>query len=236
MTKLNLYPTVKHLTDIEKWLIEEWNETNRGFYSDWSNIREAFTEKTLSIITKNDFAIGFVTYKIYDFTAVINITEIKPSERKKGLAKKMINETLEFFRSQKVLAVKLFCSPENSESFWQKMGFLNFYDVYNQYRINMYKTLVETLDLSQDENRETTIKLWDCEPYQAKDFEPNWVWKLSFLSDNMTLTKPIIFPVSQDWQIELTGVERKNIPDKIKYSEIDLECDGSFMIIRKINI
>lgn len=234
MLKTNLNPNEKHLNNIESWLTEEYNKTNSGFYPNWDMIPEAIAKKRLSVITKNDYAIGFVVYRIYDLTAVIDIAEIKPIERKKGYAKKMIDETLEYFKLKGVLAVQLFCSPESSEPFWKRIGFLNFPEIPHQNRINMYKTLVETLKSSEEENKESTIKLWNCEPYQVKEKSANWIWNLTFSKDKETLTKPIIFPVYQDWQIELTQSNGNKISDKIKYCGIDFADYGSFMIIRKV--
>ncbi|MCX2679857.1 hypothetical protein OOZ15_07910 [Galbibacter sp. EGI 63066] len=131
---------------------------------------------------------------------------------------------------------QLFCSPENSEPFWRRIGFLNFPGIPYQSTINMYKTLVDTLNASKEESTKSVIKLWNCEPYQARGVEPKWIWNLSFLEDGETLTKPIIFPVYRDWQIELTLPDRNNILDKIKYSGVDSAAYGSFMIIRKINV
>ncbi len=155
LLKFNLHPNEKHLAYIEKWLIEEWSETKQGFYSNWNMISNAYTEKRLSIITENDNAIGFMVYRIYDLTSVIDIAEIKPSERKKGFAKKMIDGTFEFFKSKGILVIQLFCSPENSEPFWKKVGFLNFPEFPHNSQIKMYKPLIQTLkliNLSEFEN------------------------------------------------------------------------------------
>ena len=232
--KTNINPNEKHLANIENWLMEEWNKTNSGFYSNWEMIPKAFAEKRLSVITKNDYAIGFVVYRIYDLTAVIDIAEIKPTERKKGSAKKLIDKTLEFLKSKGVLAIQLFCSPENSEPFWKRIGFLNFPKIPHQNQINMYKTLVETLNISEEESTDSVIKLWNCEPYQVKEKTANWIWNLIFSKDKETLAKPIIFPVYRDWQIELTQSNGNRISEKIKYCGIDLADYGSFMIIRKV--
>ncbi|MCX2679856.1 hypothetical protein OOZ15_07905 [Galbibacter sp. EGI 63066] len=86
MLKLNLQPNKKYLGYIEEWLIDEKNKTNQGFYCNWNIILQAFTEKRLSTITENDNAIGFVVYRVYNLIAVIDIVEIKLSERKKGVA------------------------------------------------------------------------------------------------------------------------------------------------------
>ncbi|MCX2679390.1 GNAT family N-acetyltransferase [Galbibacter sp. EGI 63066] len=125
MLKCNLHPNKKHLDCIERWLIDEKDTTNQGFYCNWNIILQAFAEKRMSVITDNN-AIGFVVYQMYDFMAVIDIIEIKPSEREKGFAKKLIKETLRFFKSKGVLVVQLFCSPENSEPFWKKNWLFEF--------------------------------------------------------------------------------------------------------------
>ena len=122
----NSNPTEKHLAHIKNWLIEEWNKTNSGFYCHWNIIEDKFAKNNISVITENDFAIGFVVYRIYEFQAVIDITEIKPTEREKGIARKLISETLDYFKQKGVLVCELFCSPENSEPFWKRIGFENF--------------------------------------------------------------------------------------------------------------
>lgn len=235
MLKSNLKPTEKHVFEIQKWLIEEWNKTNEGFYCNWGMIPKAFTEKRLSVITKNDYAIGFVVYKIFDFTADINIAEIKPSERKKGIAKKMINETLEFFKSNNILATQLFCSPENSESFWQRIGFLSFPNLPNEREIRMFKPLVETLSSSQNMEMESTIRLWNCEPLQVNKTCPNWIWNLSFLADKKTLTKPIIFVADFDWQMEISN-NQKSEKGKLKDMPIDFLNSGNLLIIKEVEL
>jgi len=57
---------------------------------------------------------------------------------------------------------------------------------------------------------------------------------LIFAENNETLTKPIIFPVSSDWQVELTRNGQKIVTEKVKRFWIDLGDYGSFMIIRKL--
>lgn len=232
--KINLNPTKKHLADIENWLIEEWNKTGNGFYSNWEMISEAFTEKKLSVITENNYAIGFVAYRIYDLYSIIEIVEIKPSERRKDIARKMIDRTLQFFQSKGVLAVELFCSPESSEPFWKKIGFQNFPESLEDSKINMFKPLVETLQTTNIAKADFTIKLWDCESCQTESIKPKWIWDLNLMEDNITLINPIIFPVSSQWQMELIKKGEKLFSDKIKWFSEDIAGYSNLMIIRKI--
>ena len=232
--KLNFNPTEKHLADIKNWLIDEWNKSNSGFYCNWNIIEDEFAENNVSIITENDCAIGFAVYRIYEFHAIIDITEIKPSERKKGIAKKLIDGTLEHFKLKGVLVCKLYCSPENSEPFWKRIGFENCPNLPHDTKINMFKPLVETLQPKENAETDTTISLWNCEPYLADRENAKWNWDLSFTADNETLMKPIIFPVSSDWQAELTKNGEKIITEKVKRFSVDMADYGSFMIIRKV--
>lgn len=234
VAKLNFQPTKKHLNDIEKWLEKEWNKTHEGFYCNWNIIEESFEKGNLNVVTENSSAVGFVVYRVYDLTAVIDIVEIRASYRKNGLAKMLINGTLEFLKSNGVLAVELFCSPENSEPFWKKIGFKNFPLLPSESRINLYKTLVETTPISEKGKTKSKIKLWNCEPYQADKIEAKWIWDLDYISDNGTLDKPLIFPVAQDWQIQLLLNGEVMITDKVKYCGMDDGDYGSFMIIRNI--
>jgi len=237
MREVTINPSENHLNNIEEWLIEEYNRFNKGFYCNWNIITNAFTEKRLSVITENDIAIGFVVYRISDLTAEIDIAEIKPAERKKGIAKELINSTLDYFKTNGTLVTQLFCSPENSESFWKNMGFLNFPEFPHNSQIKMFKPLIQTLkliDLSESENDDEIIELWNEEPYRAERIEPKWKWKLNFKKDGFTLDKPIIFPAHYDWQICWRKGNLITEKDKVKYFKSEEILNSNFIIIRKL--
>ncbi|WP_298248357.1 GNAT family N-acetyltransferase [uncultured Christiangramia sp.] len=227
-------PSKKHISDIEKWLSEEWNSKKEGFITDWEMIPEAFEEDRLSVLTKDEKAIAFIVYRVYDEMAVFDIAEMKPSERGKRQAKKFVSDTLDYLRSQDVLVVKLYCSPQNSEGFWSKCGFQKF-DIPHNDQINMYKTLVDELKPSKTKQKTQSdkIKLWDCEPHLATRNAPRWIWELEYKEDQKTLIKPIIFPAFYEWQVELEKIDKK-ITHKIKYFPIDISETGTFMIIDKL--
>ncbi|MEA3451526.1 MAG: hypothetical protein U9Q83_06435 [Bacteroidota bacterium] len=81
-------PLKKHISEIEKWLIEERNKTGDGFYCNWNVIENAIKENRIIVLTIDDFAIGFVTYRIDELIANIDIAEINPKYRKKEYGKK----------------------------------------------------------------------------------------------------------------------------------------------------
>ncbi|KYG79082.1 acetyltransferase (GNAT) family protein [Roseivirga ehrenbergii] len=234
MIKLISNPTEEHLADIESWLVEEWNKTQNGFYSDWSMIPNAFKENRLSVITDNDYAIGFVVYRISEFEVDIDITEIKPTERNRGVARQLINETLNFLKLKGVLVARLFCQPTNSEPFWKKIGFNNFPQIIDNKQIHMFKPLIETLKPTEKIETNSTIRLWNCPPHQADRISAKWAWDLNFKEDNETLVKPIISPVSREWQVQLIINGEESKPVRVKNLQINLNDDSEFMIVRNV--
>ena len=236
MLILNLHPTSTHISQIENWLIEEDNTTKSGFYCNWSIISKAFKEGNIFVITENDYAIGFVVYALFESYAKIDIAEVMPSMRKKGIARKMIEESLAYFKKEGALVCQLFCSPVDSEPFWKKMNFINFPPFEYDDRVNMFKPLIECNKPKNKAESNTTICLWDCEPYQASRVEAKWFWDLKFEKDNNTLVSPIIFPVSKNWQVAIT-IEGKNVlTTKVKRTSIDSMVHGDIMIIQKLPV
>jgi GNAT superfamily N-acetyltransferase len=231
--KLELEPIDQHIDQIEKWLSQEWIDSEEGFLADWDMIPEAYEEKRLCVLTDNELAIGFVVYRIYDELGVIDIAEIKPSNRKKGIGQKFMLDILEFFKEQGVLVVKLFCAPKVSEGFWGKCGFRRFI-IPNSNRINMYKILVPAIEPSTDNQSNEILELWDCEPHKADKVEPKWRWNLEYQTDGITLIKPIIFPAYYEWQLALRIKNEQVMKRKVKYFPLDLSNNETFIILREI--
>ncbi|MDV7187626.1 GNAT family N-acetyltransferase [Lutibacter sp. TH_r2] len=232
MLSLNFNPTFSHIETIEKWLLEEVKNTGEGFYNNWSTISKAFDEQNLIVIFKNEDPIGFLVYNLDNNFSIIDIISIKPDIRGQGIARFFIKEVLLFFKSKGALVTTLFCSPEKSKHFWEKVGFSFFSEVLNDNKISMYKELVETPKTTKSKNIKAIIKLWDCEPYQARSKEPYKVWNIEFEEDNKTFKTPLIFPVSIDWQIVLIKSESDIITNKIKYLDGDITYSNNVVIIK----
>ena len=235
MLKFISTPKEIHLTQIKNWLIEEWNKKNEGFLVQWDLIEKSFYNNDLLIFSKDNEAIGFIVYTQYTFSLSIDILEIKPCERKKGIAKKFTSEVFKYFKSKKTLVIELFCEPKSSESFWKRIGFLNFPKSKRDNRIRMYKTLIEHQEDSLKKSN-TTLKLWFDEPHRTKDKEPNKIWNINFLDDGENLKHPIIFPVEYDWKIELFRNNVKIVSNKIKRFLYDSGDFEGFLIVKKITL
>lgn len=195
-------PTENQLSQIKEWLINEIEDTGEGFYNNWDTIEKSFNENKLIVLKNNEeFPIGFIVFNKEPLTIEIIIASIKLSERKKGFGRKMVNQFLEYYKSEGALVSFLDCSPASTERIWKKLNFINYPDnIYSQYRNRMYKVLVPVLKpTSKLELVDETIELWEKRPYV--DVKSKWIWKLDFISNSRKLKKPIIHPANYHWQL-----------------------------------
>jgi GNAT superfamily N-acetyltransferase len=232
--QLNLSPTQSDLKEIEKWLIEEDKISGKGFYCNWTIIEKAFRNKKIVTINNNSFPIGFLTWKKGEIYAEIDIMEIKPENRNSGIGKHFFNQIAEFFKEEGFLAIKLFCSPIESEKFWKKMNFIKFPDRgYSESNLTYYKPLIEIQQTTKN-NSVNKIELWNVEPYQAKNYEPKWTWEINTNLDKLLL--PIIQPCNCNWNLKWTKNGIKVKEDKVKYfsKKNRVEYDP-FLLITELN-
>ncbi len=81
-------PTYKQVGEVEKWLITERQKTGDGFYCNWNIIKSSFENNELATISLNNKTIGFATWRLTsDKTARIEIAEVEPTNRNKGIGK-----------------------------------------------------------------------------------------------------------------------------------------------------
>lgn len=229
-------PNNYHQKEIREWLLKEDLQSNQGFYCNWHIIEEAFLKHQVAVITKNNLAIGFLYFVNGDKVVTIDIAEIKPENRKKGIGRLLMNSCMDRFRQEGKLVTELFCEPKSSEKVWKKLGFLNCPPNYlKDNKIRMYFPLVETSSYAFSSEDEI-IELWDHDPTNRTTVNSTWIWKVERKINSNELIKPIIHPAHYDWQIcwrkkghilELTQVKR------FKSTEIEFD---SFIIITELPI
>lgn len=236
--QVSFSPTDKQVEEIEKWLIAERKKTGDGFYCNWNIIKSSFDKNELATISLNNKTIGFATWRLTsDKTARIEISEVKPTYRKKGFGRKLITELLKFLKDKNICVVDLQCSPETSEPIWKRLGFVDFPDRPDKYNFNsdtnkkLYTILTEHLQTSSVQDTNETIELWNDEPYRTNEnTPPTYIWNLEFIEGTRKLSKPIIHPGHYDWRLRwrINGKTIKD--DKVKRfkTEVDFE---TFIII-----
>jgi len=231
-------PTKHQLTEIKKWLLDERNVTGEGFYCNWEIIESSFTKKKLATISVDDKTIGFITWYNYpDYTSRIDITEIKPTHRSKGLGQMLISKLLEKLILQNIYAVKLECAPSSSELFWRHLGFIDFPEhkfLWNKENKELYKILVPHLESQKVINTGECIELWNDESFGNQSLNFTWKWQLLFKEGTRELVRPIIQPCHYDWRIKWTLNGAKIRDDKVKYFDKKEMIFGDFLIITRM--
>ncbi len=227
-------PTRFDLRKIKEQLIQEHAPHKHSFYNNWNLVEDSLKNKNLLITLVNNEIAGFLSYQELGEKISINIVEIFPSFRNKGLGRKFIHFALTLFKEKENKVCSIFCSPENSEGFWSKIGFQLFPTSLNSNRINMYIPLVSTLISSRNNASNEVIELWEGEPYEVKNLEPEWIWNVDLLTDSRNLSEPIIFPVDWNWQIRYSTDGKENYIGKIKRSPFKDDFAGDFLFIQQL--
>ena len=213
--QINRNPSKIDLSAIEKWLIEEIEETGEGFHVNWNIIEKAFNENKLITLSYQNSSIGFAAFYEYDIHVEIGIFVIEPKHRGKGMGKIFYEKVAEYFKLKNHLALEIFCSPPESEAFWKKMGFIEYPNiVYIKHRLTYYKPLIETHKVSIDEKHNNKLELWNCEPHQTKDLPQTWTWDLG-ANNNPIL--PIMQPCNKDWVLRWVKNGEIKQENKVKY-------------------
>ena len=194
-------PTSQHFEEIKKWLQQEDNLSNEGFFCQIDTIENSYRKNRLIVITQNNIAIGFLTYYYSDHIVNIEIAEVKPDERKRGIGKQLLQQSFDWFINNGALVAQLFCAPASSEKIWKRIGFSNFpNEIIKESRIYLYQILVETEEFYTREDETELIELWDFEDYQ-NELPPKWKWKVKRKGKSNKLIKPIIHPCSDEWSV-----------------------------------
>lgn len=219
-------PQSIHITEIEAWLLAEESKTKEGFYCNWRIIYEHYQKQQFAVLLKKSKPIGFAIWN-FDYGKVpeIKIIEIKPTYRKKGLGRLLVENILNFLRNEYCVVI-VECSPHESESFWKKLGFQEFpqnHILNTRSNKHLFITLLPNSDYSIEIQNDEVLEMWDEEPCIAKETNPVFTWNLDFKDGTRVLTKPIIQPSHYEWRLRWRKGDNIIKDGKIKYygDEID---------------
>lgn len=213
---IDINPKKKDIKEILIWLEEEKNNSGSSFYSNKNIIEKAFEDGNSIALKKGKKDIGLIIWSgIDEIRADIDIFVIHPDYRAQGLGRFYYNETLKFFKIKGFKAVKLFCSPEESKYFWEKMGFIRLPECgRTENELTYYTILVDTASI-ENLNRTNKIELWDVEPYEANEQNPKWIWYVK-MKDGV-LSYPIIQPCNCNWNLRWSKNGKVIREGKVKY-------------------
>lgn len=205
-----------NLDEIEKWLIIENQSLDEGFYCNWDVIETALKTDRLLTFSYENRTIGFCVFSESEKHVNIDILEIAPQYRRKGLGGSFYMDIEHHFRKKGFLAIELCCISRESERFWISLDFIRFPKMrYSKSDLKFYKPLVEILKPNEDCNSNSVLELWDKEPYEIEESNaPVWVWTVN---ENGSLEKPILFPCHFDWNLRWRRGNETIRDDKVKY-------------------
>jgi hypothetical protein len=231
-------PTENDLEEIKNWLIEEWNSEGEGFYCNWNVIHSSFNDGAMVVFKVNAKAVGFAIYQICDVSVIIDIIEVIPSMRKKGIGKELLDCLFKNFICRDKFIVYLQCAPESSESYWRRHGFIDFpeghlkHDSYSE-NTWLYKIITPSLKLSSKLETEDSVELWNFDPSLCKNQVPLAFWDIS-QEINSKLTSPIISPCQADWRLKIVKEKSIVFDGKVKTFDNSL-CRDGFLYISNVN-
>ena len=120
--------TRAHAESVIRWLKHEhFNDLEgaSGFYCNRKIIREAAKESRMKCLRIKNSIAGFVVFTIFKKHSVIEILEIRPKFREKGLGRILAVHVVDSLFSKGAAYIKVECSPHSSEQFWRKIGFVD---------------------------------------------------------------------------------------------------------------
>ncbi len=232
---IDIKPDKQDIKEILNWLKDDINNKGEGFYNNKDIIEESLKRGNSITFKNGNENIGLVTWNEVEGMLInIDIFVIHPSYRGLGYGAFYYNAISDFFRDKGFKAVKLFCYPHTSETFWKKMGLIKFPDCgYTEHELTYYGVLVDTASTVYISNMDK-IELWDVEPYEAEGTNPRWTWYVE--TQKGMLLYPIIQPCNCNWNLRWSrnGVVLKE--KKVKYfiNEYNELYYSNFLYIDKL--
>ena len=203
--------SINDIDEIQSWC-ENWD-------SSYSTILQSFNNKELIVAKFDNKVVSFYAYRKETIAVFISLVQTKQDFRKKGIANKILQKLLTHFQNTNFKAFYLYCSPEESQNYWRKVGFEYFPENKEETLIYMYKTFGDVMQIKNNcEKRPINyIEFWNKEEIK-KDENPKWFCELIFEENTNNLIKPILFFGKKNWYINIV---KNNISNKLRFKDYE---------------
>lgn len=105
------------------WLRREADELGEGFYCNRDVILRSHRERQVYCALEAGAVLGFVVHNIMSVGAAIDILEVHPWQRGRGIGTALAINAVERLFEQQVPWIRVKCAPRSSEAFWRRLGF-----------------------------------------------------------------------------------------------------------------
>lgn len=115
--------TGETLGELLCWLQREQAECGEGLFCNKDIIVESHAAGELHCAISNGQVVGFVVHTATDARASIDILEVHPRHRRRGIGTKLAVHAIKQLHASPAPFIQVQCSPRSSEPFWRLLGF-----------------------------------------------------------------------------------------------------------------
>lgn len=192
--------TEQHLNEIEQWLSDKQNESVSPIYNHWDFISAKQRTGQMMCLKMDGSVIGFITW-ISDFNYPLQSIEylvICDKFQGKGYGRLLVNYCFDLFIKKGIKAVILLSATEESDIFWEKMGFERYPKEYDNNKYH-YKFIVDSQKNISKNKADEVIEIWTA--YSSDVNVPSYTFEIVYETDLNTLRTPIIMLCDDSWRI-----------------------------------
>jgi GNAT superfamily N-acetyltransferase len=123
--------TAAHLQDVLDWLKEEHEQGGEGFYCNRNIIAKSFRVGEGLCAMAEGRTIGFAVFQLFTDGGDIQIVEIHPSARRRGLGSQLLLAAVNVLRDRGAHYVDVECTSPEGEALCRHHGFEDYVDPRN---------------------------------------------------------------------------------------------------------
>ena len=158
--------------------------------------------------------IGFLVWSRGEIHAEIDVLEIKPDFRNKGIGEFFFKQFSDYLKKNKFLVIDahiLIASIYDCHS-----GTLHLSRAVD---LTYFKPLINIQRKSKNRQPGHLIEIWNVEPHLKNNYSPKWTWNIKLNNDVLIL--PIIHPCNSNWNMRWSKNGETIKEDKVKYFDIE---------------
>jgi GNAT superfamily N-acetyltransferase len=126
--------TSHHLQEVLVWLKAEREETGDGFYCNRNVIAQSFAVGEGLCAFAEEGIVGFAVFQMFTDGGDVQIVEVKPSARRRGLGSALLLAAVDVLCRQGAKYVDVECTSPEGEALCRRHGFGDYVDPRNHRR------------------------------------------------------------------------------------------------------